>query len=101
MTGLALNLLKGIQDRRGRSMVRRNPRAAVAWFRQAANRGDSMAASSLGYTYDVPLGTKRNVAQAICWYRRATPSGNSTATYNLATAYRDARKATLAFQWWK
>jgi hypothetical protein len=101
MTDLGLNLLDGIQDRKGRSIVRRNPRAAVTWFRQAANRGDRTAASSLGYVYDVGLGTKRNVAQAIRWYRRAARSGDSTATSNLATVYRDAGKAGLAFQWWK
>jgi TPR repeat protein len=101
MTDLGLNLFEGIQDRKGRSIVRRNPRAAVAWFRQAANRGDSTAASSLGYAYNVGLGTKHNVAQAIRWYRRAARSGDSTATYNLATVFRDDGKARLAFQWWK
>jgi uncharacterized protein len=101
MTDLGLNLLEGIQDRKGRSIVRRNPRAAVTWFRKAANRGDRTAASSLGYAYDVGLGTKRNVAQAKRWYQRAARSGDSTATSNLATVYRDAGKARLAFQWWK
>jgi TPR repeat protein len=101
MTDLGLNLLEGIQDRKGRSMVRRNPRLAVTWLRRAANRGDSTAASSLGYAYDLGLGTKRNVAQANRWYRRAARSGNSTAMSNLATVYRDAGKAGLAFQWWK
>jgi TPR repeat protein len=101
MTDLGLNLLEGIQDREGRSMVRRNPRLAITWFRRAANRGDSTAASSLGYAYDVGPGTKRNVAQAIRWYRRAARLGNSTAMSNLATVYRDAGKARLAFQWWK
>jgi TPR repeat protein len=101
MTDLGLNLFEGIQDRKGRSIVRRNPRAAVAWFLRAANRGDRTAASSLGYACDVGLGTKRNAAQAIRWYRRAARSGDSTATSNLATVYRDAGKARLAFQWWK
>lgn len=101
MTDLGLNLFEGIQDRKGRSIVRRNPRAAVTWFLRAANRGDRTAASSLGYAYDVGLGTKRNVAQAIRWYRRAARSGDSTAMSNLATVYRDAGKARLAFQWWK
>jgi uncharacterized protein len=101
MTDLGLNLFEGIQDRKERSIVRRNPSAAVTWFRQAANRGDSTAASALGYAYNVGLGTKRNVAIAIRWYRRAARSGNSTATYNLATVYRDAGKPRRAFQWWK
>jgi TPR repeat protein len=72
MTDLGLSLLEGIQDRNGRSLVRRNSRAAVAWFRQAAKRGDITAVSSLGHAYDVGLGT---------------------------TVYRDAGKARLAFQW--
>jgi TPR repeat protein len=101
MTDLGLNLLEGIQDRNGRSIVRRNPRAAVLWFRQAADRGDHTAASSLGYAYDVGLGTRRNVAHAVRWYRRAARSGDSGAMSNLATVYRDAGKAGLAFRWWK
>lgn len=101
MTDLGLNLFEGIQDRKGRSIVRRNPRVAVAWFLRAANRGDRTAASSLGYAYDVGLGTKRNVAQATRWYRQAARSGDSTAMSNLATVYRDAGKARLAFQWWE
>jgi TPR repeat protein len=100
MVDLGLNLLEGIQDRKGRSVVRRDSRAAVTWFRRAANRGDRMAACSLGYAYDVGLGLRRNVVQAIQWYRRAARSGDSGAASNLATIYRDAGKARLAFQWW-
>ena len=101
MRDLGLNLFEGIQDRRGRSLVRRNPGMAVTWFRMAASHGDSTAAGSLGYAYDVGLGTQRNVEQAIRWYRRATKLGNASAASNLATVYRDAGKARLAFQWWK
>jgi TPR repeat protein len=100
MRDLGLKLLEGIQDRRGRSIVRRDSRAAVTWFHRAANRGDRMAACSLGYAYDVGLGVHRNIAQAIRWYRRAARSGDSGAASNLATVYRDAGKARLAFKWW-
>jgi TPR repeat protein len=101
MTDLGLNLLEGIQDRKGRSLVRRNPRGAVTWFREAASRGDSTAAGSLGYAYDVGLGIRRSLEQAIKWYRRAAKLGNSGAASNLATVYRDTGKARLAFQWWQ
>lgn len=101
MTDLGLNLFEGIQDRKGRSLVRRNPRSAVRWFREAASRDDPSAAASLGYAYDVGLGIRRNLEQAIRWYRRAAKLGNSGAASNLATVYRDAGKARLAFQWWK
>jgi len=101
MTDLGLNLLEGIQDRKGRSIVRRNPSVAVTWFREAARCGDSTAAGSLGYAYDIGLGIRRNRNQAIRWYRQAAKSGNSGAASNLATVFRDAGSAQLAFQWWK
>ncbi len=100
MTDLGLNLLEGIQDRKGRSLVRRNPKAAVAWFLKVATQGDSCAAGALGYAYDVGLGTPRNIDQAIRWYQRAAQSGSTTAASNLATVYRDRGKARQAFQWW-
>jgi TPR repeat protein len=101
MTDLGLNFFEGIQDRKGKSLVRRDPRVAVTWFREAANYGDATAAGSLGYAYDAGLGAQRNVEQAIRWYRKATKLGNAGAASNLATVYRDAGKAKLAFQWWK
>ena len=101
MRDLGLNLFEGIQDRRGRSLIRRNPTMAVTWFRRAARHGDLTAAGSLGYAYDVGLGAQRNVDQAIRWYRRATKLGNATAASNLATVYRDTGNPRLAFQWWK
>jgi TPR repeat protein len=100
VTELGLTFLEGIQDRKGQSIVRRNPRAAVTLLRQAAAGDDSSAASSLAYAYDIGLGTKPNVKEAIRWYRRAARDGSSTAASNLATVYRDAGKARLAFQWW-
>ena len=101
MTDLGLDLLEGIQDRKGRSLVRRNPGSALAWLRKAAGHGDPTAAGQVGYAYDVGLGTRRNVRQAVRWYRWAATAGNPAAAANLATVYRDAGKTRLAFQWWK
>ena len=98
---LGLNLLEGIQDKQGRTVVRRNPLKAFRLLHQAALMGDVMAASSVGYAYDRGLGTKRDVRQALHWYRRAADMGSPTAATNTATIYRDARKFRLAFQWWK
>jgi uncharacterized protein len=74
---------------------------AVTLFCEAASHGDPTAMGSLGYAYDVGLGVRRNVEHAIRWYRQATELGNTSAASNLATVYRDAGKAKLAFQWWK
>lgn len=101
MTELAIIINDGIRDANGHVLVRRNAPYAFRPLHRAIQSGDEHAAGSLGYAYDVGQGTKRNVAQAIRWYRRAARSGNSTAAYNLATVYRDAGKAVLAFQWWE
>jgi TPR repeat protein len=101
MTELAITINDGIRDANGHILVRRNAPYAFRLLRRAVESGDKNAAGSLGYAYDIGQGTKRNVAQAIRWYRQAARSGDSTATSNLATVYRDAGKAGLAFQWWK
>jgi TPR repeat protein len=84
MTDLGLNLLEGIQDRKGRSIVRRNPRMAVTWFRQAAKRGDHAAASSLGYAYDVGLGT----GLAFQWWKRAADMHDGDAAVDVGYCYQ-------------
>ncbi len=101
MTELAITINDGIRDAKGRILVRANAPYAFRLLRRAVESGDENAAGSLGHAYDVGQGTKRNVAQAIRWYRRAAKSGDSTATSNLATVYRDAGRARLAFQWWR
>lgn len=100
LTELGLTWLEGIQDRSGQSIVRRNPRAAVAVLLRAATSGDPSAAFSLGYAYGNGLGTKPNIKDAMRWYRRAVRGGQSAAASNIATIYRDAGSARQAFQWW-
>jgi TPR repeat protein len=101
LTDLGLTFLEGIQGGNGQSIVRRNPRAAVALLHQAAISGNATAAFLLGYAYDHGLGKTPSVKEAIRWYRRAVRGGSSTAATNLATIHRDAGNSRLAFQWWK
>jgi TPR repeat protein len=100
MTELAIVINDGIRSPSGRTLVRRNAPYAFRLLRRAVERGDEHAAGSLGYAYDVGQGTERDIEQAIRWYRRAARLGDSTAASNLATVYRDAGKAGLAFKWW-
>src|SRR5262245_37595801 len=88
ITQLGLTLLEGIQDRKGRALVRRDPRYAVSLFRRAAD-SDASAAVSLAYAYDTGLGARRDTSLALQWYRRAFRMGESLAASNLATIYRD------------
>ena len=101
MADLGLLLQEGIQDERGRAIVRRNPRAGFRLLLRAAVNGDTSAAFSLGYAYDVGLGTRRDKRQALRWYHRAYRAGSSTAASNVATVHRDDRNLRLAFQWWR
>src|SRR2546428_475984 len=101
MAGLGLLLQEGLQDERRRAIVRPNPRAGFRLLLRAAANGDASAAFSLGYTYDVGLGTRRDERQALRWYRRAYRAGSSTAASNVATVHRDDRNLRLAFRWWK
>lgn len=99
VTDLGLTLFEGIQDRNGRSLVRRNSRFAVRLLRRAAESDDSTAASSLGYAYDVGRGIAQDKAEALRWYRRAVRLGNSGAANNASTVYRDRGQLSRAHRW--
>lgn len=96
---LALDLLDGIQDRQGHSLVRRNSPYAVRLLQYAAELGDSRAATMLAYAYDVGQGVRRNEGVAISWYLRAVRQGESLAAANLATVYRDRGNLRRSHQW--
>jgi len=98
-TDLALTLADGVQDRNGRSLVRRNSAYSVRLLRRAAQSGDPTAAGSLGYAYDVGRGIRTDKALALKWYRRAAKMGSSSAATNIATVYRDKGNLTLAHRW--
>jgi TPR repeat protein len=96
---LGLTLADGVQDRGGRCLIRRNSGYAVRLLRRAAENGDSTAAGSLGYAYDVGKGIRRNTGLALNWYRRAAEMGNTVAAANIATVYRDKGNLRVA-HWW-
>lgn len=98
---LGLDLLEGIQDKHGGSVLRRNSRLGFRFLMQAARGGDSQADFMVGCAYDMGLGTRMNKREALRWYRRAAREGVSIAASNLATVYRSWHKYRLAFQWWK
>ncbi len=101
MDDLGLWLLDGLQDRQGRSVVRRNPAAALRLFQSAVDEsGGKEGAFSLGYAYDNGLGTKPSRLLALYWYRRAARNGSSTAAFNIATVYRDFYDFRTMFRWW-
>lgn len=61
---------------------------AVSWCRKAAERGDAMAQSYLGFSYAHGQGVPQDYAEAIRWYRRAADQGYPNAQYSLGNMYR-------------
>lgn len=100
MCDLGMWLQEGLQDKKGRSVIRSDPAYAFQLFKHVAEKGYAQAYVSLGYAYDVGLGTKRNKSRAVHWYMRAYRSGQSLGAANLATVYRDAGDLRRAFSWW-
>lgn len=100
MCELGICLQDGLQDKRGRAILRRNPTAGFRLFLRAAEDGDRTGAYLLGHSYDVGLGTTPNKQLALRWYHRAARDGDSLAAINMATVYRDDRKFRLMFQWY-
>src|SRR5580698_4093970 len=100
MTDLAMWLMEGFRDRKGRVIVRSNPAYAFRLFKAAAGKGEPLAFSSLGYAYDLGLGTSQNKRQAVRWYTRAYRDGQSLGAANLATIYRDRGDCRTMLRWW-
>ena len=60
---------------------------AYKWFRDAAERGNTVAMDRLGYLYHHKLGRYTDIQEAVNWYYMAANLGNLHAQYNLAFMY--------------
>lgn len=57
---------------------------AVAWYRKAAELGNTDAMYNLGVILQAGSGIAKNETEAVAWYRKAAEAGNVAAMYNLA-----------------
>jgi TPR repeat protein len=99
MSELGITLADGIRSARGRVLVRRNAPYAVRLLRRAADGGDALANSALGYAYDVGNGVRSDKAAALRWYKRAVRRGIEGAASNIGTLYRDQGHLARAHRW--
>jgi TPR repeat protein len=67
--------------------VRKDYKRAAAWYRKAAEQGDSLAQVNLGVLYDHGQGVRKDYKQAAAWYRKAAEQGNPRAQSNLSESY--------------
>ena len=69
----------------------------------AADQGDAVAQSGLGYAYELGQGVPQDAAQAVSWYRKAAEQGRAAAQYNLGHAYELGQgvpqDAVSAYMW--
>mmetsp|Transcript_16992 Transcript_16992/g.41725 ORF Transcript_16992/g.41725 Transcript_16992/m.41725 type:complete len:381 (-) Transcript_16992:179-1321(-) len=79
-----------------------NLQIAVAWYRRAAEQGDSHAQHRLARFYEFGEGLQKDEHLAASWYRRAAKQGNLRSMGRLARIYeegscriRDAKQARL------
>jgi TPR repeat protein len=65
--------------------------AAVMWYRKAADQGDAVAQSNLGFMYEKGRGVPQDYAAAVMWYRRGTDQGDAAAQNNLGIMYANGQ----------
>ena len=74
-------------------------------LRKAAEQGDAVAQSNLGYAYANEQGVPQDYAQAVAWFRKAADQGNANAQSNLGLAYAKGQGVpqdyAQAVAWWR
>jgi TPR repeat protein len=71
--------------------TKKDERAALKWFRLAAEQGHPRAQTQLGMAYQKGRGVRRDFQESIEWMRKAAEQGYAKAQFELGVAYRDSR----------
>jgi len=71
----------------GKGGLAKDPRAALIWYRRAANHGDRDAITEVARCYYHGIGTHKNLPKALQWYKKAAERGDAEAQYTLGRAY--------------
>jgi TPR repeat protein len=71
--------------------TKKDQRAALKWFRLAAEQGHPRAQTQLGMAYQRGRGVRRDMQESVGWMRKAADQGNAKAQFELGVAYRDGR----------
>ena len=79
---------KGYDYYVGRNGVPRDYKQAVVWYRGAAEAGNALGMTNLGFMYEHGYGVGKDYKQAVTWYRKAAEAGDATGMYNLGVMYQ-------------
>src|ERR1700690_2073101 len=91
----------GLNDPNGKTLVRKNPAKAVAWYRRAAENGDVSGQNALAVCLSSGICVAKDDKEAIYWTTKAIQAGDAGAASNLAMIYRDQGNYKKAFYWFK
>ena len=91
----------GCKDKRGRMIVKRSPKKAIAWLRRSAEHGNRSAQNNLANLLSSGRAIRKNVGEAFKWYRKALRAGDSSAGLNIAITYRQIGNYTAAVRWFR
>jgi TPR repeat protein len=67
--------------------VQQDSKQAAAWYRKAADQGDTVAQFNLALMYHEGQGVQQDFKQAAAWYRKAADQGVAGAQGNLGAMY--------------
>ncbi len=79
-------------------------KAAVKWYRLAAEQGNASAQFNLGLRYDNGQGVPQDYKEAVKWYRLAAEQGLAPAQSNLGLMYDNGEGVPqdyiIAYMWY-
>lgn len=70
---------------------KRDYTAAAAWFRKAADQGNTEAQEALGMMYESGMGVPQDNAEAASWFRKAAEQGYDGAQFRLGGLYENGK----------
>ena len=87
------------------ALDQKNYAEAMHWYRQAADQGNTVAQTHVGYLYEKGLGVPQDYAEALRWYRMAAALGHAAAQRNVGDFYQQgivvAQDYAEAMRWFR
>jgi TPR repeat protein len=78
---------------------------AMKWFRQAAEKGDSIAQNNIGWLYQNGSGVGQDYSEAMRWFQKAADQGYAVAQNNLGWLYQNgwgvSKDYAQAMMWYR
>jgi len=85
--------------------VTKDYKAALEWYKKAAEQGHAVAQNRLGAMYAKGDGVTQDYKEAFKWYRKAAEQGYALAQFNLGGMYLEGNGVTKdyvqSYMWFK